>query len=517
MNRYQFILFLTLLLGTHILQAATPDKVYEIQLATYAAPDYQKFKSLFNTGYVYTAATESGLYKVMMGTYSSKYTAQKTLSAVQKKGFRDAFLVQKTLKEEDAVYVVQLATYDQQADIYWADWQRLSTQLVVQLSDDKVRVAVGPFYTQTEASEVQARLQRIGPKDIFIKKVSSEVLHEVGAFDIQRSPSYGQNSGTVRSSVKALQLLLAQQKLYDVPANGALTPKTKGAIIAFKANNEHYKRHSLLVKNKQATHQVEQYTLQYYINRIPQEPAKAAGGLKQFKNPIAKMFLAYLYFNGDVTVDNKNQQVNQLMNEALEEVFKGFRGKTRYDFSMKYAYEDLGQLLAHLKAVHEVLKVRPDIPCWLFQRHPQTAQDAFRPYWNSARDAYNVSNDCGSLLEQEALLVLLSVSEEFAANNEATSTLVQNNYLYVQPRPIPHQEIEQLEQWNGRLWNGLARLKNGKPLEQNMYIALRFSYYDALQELESHFMSKGLPGIEARSLGLKIIKNAVGTNLAAYL
>lgn len=517
MKIYQLFLFLALLFGASTAQAATPDHVYEIQLATYAAPDYQKFKSLFNTGYVYTKMTTGGLYKVMMGTYSSKAIAQKKLSSVQRQGFKDAFLVKKELKEEDAVYIVQLATYDQQADIYWSDWQRLSTQLVAQLSDDKVRVAVGSYYTRAEAEEVQARLQSIGPKDIFVKKVSEKVLHEVGLFDWQRSPSYGQNSGTVRNSVKALQLLLGEQKLYDVPSSGSLTPKTKAAIAAFKTTNDHYKRHLFMVRNDKTAYQIEPYTLQYYINLVPAEPVKAAEGLKQFKNPIAKMFLAYLYLNEDVTVENKGAKVNELMNSALEEVFKGYRGKTRYDFSMKYAYQDLEQLLNHLKAVHEVLKVRPDMPCWLLQRHPKAIQRAFSPYWNNSRDDYNVSNDCGSFLDQESLRVLLVVSEEFAANDKQQQTLMDINRWYVLPRPIAYQEIEKLEQWNGRLWTGLARLKDGKPLEQNMYTLLRFSYYDALQELESHFMNKGLPGIEARSLGLKVLKEAVGPNLAAYL
>ncbi len=517
MKMHQLFLFLALLLGASAAHAATPEKVYEIQLATYASPDYQEFAPLFNIGYVYTKATESGLFKVLMGTYSSKEFAQKKLAAVQRKGFKDAFLVARTLSEEDAVYIVQLATYDQQADVYWPDWQRLSTQLVAQLSDDKVRVAVGPFFTRVEAEEVQLRLQRIGPKDIFIKKVSDKVLHEVGQFDWQRVPSYGQSSGTVRNSVKALQLLLSEQKLYDVPSNGLLTSKTKAAIETFKKTNDHYKRHLLMVKSDQAAYKIEPYTLQYYINRIPEEPAKAAAGLKQFKNPIAKMFLAYIYFNEDVAMVNKTQEVNRLMNEALTEVFKGYRGKTRYDYSMRYAYEDLEQLLNHLKAVHEVLKVRPDMPCWLLQRHPKAVQTAFRPYWNNSRDDYNVSNDCGSFLDQENLQVLLLVSEEFAANDQQEQTLMDINRWYVLPRPIPHQEIEQLEQWNGRLWSGLARLKAGSPLEQNMYTLLRFSYYDALQDLESHFMEKGLPGVEARSLGLKVLKEAVGPNLAAYL
>jgi hypothetical protein len=499
------------------MSAQAQDYVYEIQLAIYATPEYKKFKPLHSVGYVYSMEMENSLHRIMMGTYSSKNTAKDKLKLVQRKGFKDAYIVKKELKEADAVYIVQLATYDQQADIYWSDWQRLSPQLVAQLSDNKVRVAIGPYYTRAEAEEVQARVQMRGPKDVFIKKVSENVLHKVEKFDLERSASYAQSSGAMRLSVKAIQELLIKEKLYNVASNGALTPTTKSAMIEYKKTNKRYILHRRMAEEMDLGYVVEDYTLQYYVNMIPKDPATAAAGLEQFKNPISKIFLAYIYLNGDLQAEDKTTRVNQLMNTSLEQVFKGYRGDTRYDFTMKYSYEDVGQLLQHLKAMYEVLKDRPDIPCWLFERHPKLMKKTFQPYWQNRRDDYTVSNDCGSFMDLEELRILSLVSEEFGDDKMTFNGIKGVNQLYIAPQPIPHQEIEALEKWNGKLWGNLKALEAGSPLQQNMYSLLRFAHYDALQVLETHFMLKGMPGIEARSLGLKIIKEIVGDNLVSYL
>jgi len=302
-----------------------------------------------------------------------------------------------------------------------------------------------------------------------------------------------------------------------VASNGTLTPTTKAAIIQYKKTNKHYILHRNMAGETTWGNEIEDYTLQYYVNMIPEDPRTAAAGLEQFKNPISKAFLAYIYLNEDLQVVDKTARVNQLMNTSLEKVFKGYRGDTRYDFSMKYSYEEIGQLLEHLKAIYEVLKERPDIPCWLFERHPKLMKETFQPYWQNKRDDYTVSNDCGSFMNLEELRILSLVSEEFAEDGSTVNEVAKINQLYVVPQPISHQEIETLEKWNGKLWGNLNALGEGSPLQQNMYALLRFSYYDALQVLETHFMFKGMPGIEARSLGLKIIKETVGENLTSYL
>ncbi len=511
----QHLLFVPFLLLSFLTLQAQ-DYVYEIQLATYASPEYKKFKTLHSIGYVYAAEMENGLSRIMMGTYSKRSTADRKLGLVKKKGFRDAYVVKKELKPADAVYIVQMATYDQQSDIYWPDWQRLTPQLTAQLSDSKIRVASGPYYTRAEAEEAQTRIQVRGPKDIFIKKVSSEVLHKITKFDLQRSPSYGQSSGGIRNSIKAMQEILVSENLYYAKPSGVFSPSTKSAIIKYKKTNDRYIRHRKMAEGMVPENKVEQYTLQYYINRIPNDAKTAAEGLKQFKNPISKVYLAYIYLHGDVVIANKTTTVNDLMNTALAQVFKNYRGKTRYDFSMKYSYEEVEQLIRHLKAMYEVVKDRPDMPCWLFDRHPKATKKIFQPYWNSKRDDYSVSIDCGSFMDAEEMRILLLISKEFASDEKPIKNINAINRLYVVPQLISHQEMEELEKWNGKLWRNLKVWAQGSPLQQNMYTLLRFAYYDALQNLETHFMHKGLPGIEARSLGLKILKESVGCNLDEY-
>ncbi len=504
------------LLGIASISLKAQTEVYEIQLATYAAPEYKHFHKLYKIGYVYTVAQNNGLSRVYMGTFAERSTAKYRLSLVHKKGFKDAFLVKKSIAEQDAVYVVQLATYDQQADIYWADWQRLSSTLSVQLSDSKVRVCAGPYYSREEAAAVQYRIQQRGPKDVFIKKVSRKVLHKVGQFDLQRSPSYGQQTGQVRNSIKALQGVLNTEGYYSAKANGQLTSSTKAAIIKYKKTNSRYLRSRASAENMDFDKDPEIYTLQYYINMMGTNPTTAAAGLVQFKHPIAKVFLAYLYLNKDIRTENKTAKVNQLMNTAMGQVFKNYRGKTRYDFSLKYSYEDLGQLLSHLKAMHEVVKDKPAMPCWLLERHPRATQKAFAPYWNNARDNYAISTDCGSFMDLEEMQVLFQISKDFANKEKEISNFMVANRWYINPQPLPHQEMESLEKWNGQLWRNLKTWSKASTFQSKMYTLLRFSYYDALQKLESHFMSKGLAGIEARALGLKLIKETVGCHLGEY-
>lgn len=504
------------LLWTHSTLQAQTEAVYDIQLATYAAPSYQSFHKLYQDGYVFSVLQDNGLSKIYMGTFANKNMANQELNIIRKKGFKDAFLVKHEILEEDAVYVLQLATYDQQADIYWADWQRLTPNLSVQLSDSKVRICAGPYYTMDEASEAKERLLASGPKDIFLKKVSSKVLHKIGQFDLERSPSYGQQVGNTRNSVKALQQLLHAEGLYEAKDNGAWTSSTQSAVIKFKKTNNHYIRHQAASGSLDFEEQPAIYTLQYYINLLPEDPKTAVKALKEFKHPIAKVFAAYAYLNGDVLIDNKITTVNQLTNTAMQQVFRNYKGKTRYDFSLKYSYEEVEQLLEHLKAMHEVVKSRPDLPCWLFERHPNIMKKIVAPYWNNSRDNYTVSTDCGNFMESEEMRMLYLISADFAAKEQPIDNFAALNRYYVAPTPLNFQEMEENEKWNGTLWKNLKSWSTESPLQTNMYTLLRFSYYDALQKLENHFMQKGFAGIEARALGLKLIRETVGINLKDY-
>lgn len=517
MKHYLILLLLTCA-SFQVAQASPPPTAaYQIQLGTFADPQYKQFQHLRSLGYVFALPQPNGLSKIRMGTYDSHKTASNKLVQVKAKGFKDAYLVKVPLEELDAVYIIQLATYDQTDDIYWADWQRISPNLCAQLSSSKIRVATGPYYTKEEANVVLERLQYKGPKDIFIKKVSSKVVHTVTDFEMNQSGLFENQKGIKRHSVQALQKLMTEQRTYFGNPDGLLGKNTSAAIGLYQSSNEKYQQYVLLAENESFSVDVEEYTLQYYIDMIAHDPQRANEGLREFTHPIAKVFRAYLHLNGDVPVADRTTVVNRLMHMASDQVFKYYKEKTRFDFSMKFSYEDLEQWMLHSRCILEAVKDEPAVPCWLFQRHPQIAAKAFAPYWNNNRDEYTMSSDCGSFFEFTEMKILMTIAKDFASDKaKGKARLAELNLLYANPLALDREEMKGLESWNGRLWQSLREWSTTSPLQQKLYSTLRFSYYHALIKLEDFYIEKGFSGLDARSLSLKALKYSVGCALDEY-
>ena len=57
--------------------------------------------------------------------------------------------------------------------------------------------------------------------------------------------------------------------------------------------------------------------VQYYVDLIEADPAEAEMGLKSLGTPAAKVYLAYMYYEGKATVSNPSEVVNSLLQEAL--------------------------------------------------------------------------------------------------------------------------------------------------------------------------------------------------------
>jgi len=488
------------------------ENVYSIQVASFGDPQYKDFRNLRSIGDVYATPAPYGMQRIMMGSYTSYSTASRKLDAVKRKGYKDAFISSTEVHEEDAVYIVQLTTLDQKDDIYWHDWKRVSTDLCAQLSADKIRIAAGPYYTKEEAEEVKNRLVGKAPQDMFIKKVSSKVIHSISDFEIKGAPK---SPPIARSSVRSLQQSLKNGGYYTSSVDGLMGSNTQDGINNFKGANETYQKYEMLSRDRLFEPGVEEYTLQYYINMIEKQPFVADQGLREFQHPLAKVYRAYMYLNGDVP--NQRHLINGLMHEAIAQTFTNYTLPTQYDFSMKYAYEDLNQLIKHLRAVHEAVKDEPAVPCWLFERHPQATSEAFAPYWNSDRDAYSISSSCGSFFETNEMRVLMAIGEDFASQEKGylmnMGTLQE---LYANPQALPLDEMQKLEEWNEKLWVSLDQWATGSPLQDKMHTALRFSYYDALRVLEDGFLFKGFSNKDARGLGLKVLKYSVGCSLDEY-
>jgi len=494
------------------LQAQTTTNAYFIQIASYTDPQMKQFESISKFGYIFSELQDNKLYRVMMGTYSSYNAAKKIQTQLQAKGFKDAFVVQVPIVDEDGVYIVQIATLPQKAPIYWGDWQRLSPQIMVQMSDDQLRISRGPFYSKEDANKAMADIQQKGGRnDVFVRVVSSKFLHPLSPLEIARNDV---NPKAERYSIKAIQAALGQSGYYSLSIDGKWGENTQKSLDAFRAKDEIYLKYKTLAAQQKLVKEVEQFTLQYYINLIDKNPMGADEGLKQFQHPLAKAYRAYIYLNGDLQIENMQAEVNSLMNSAAEMTFKGYRQKTRYDFNMKYSYDNIAQLIKHLRAIHEAVKDEPDVPCWLFRRHPALSAEAFALYWNSERDEYKISSDCGSFLDlpQMQMLVVMANDLEASTNNNIHKI----NELYAYPMPLSHSEIKDLENWNAQVWKCMDNSGAKNPVLYRMHKSMRVIYFDSLRGLEDYFLKKHFSIQDARALGLKVIKQAVGENFEAY-
>lgn len=498
---------------------STGEAIYQIQIASLVDPQYKDFQKLSKIGYIFAVELENGLTRIRMGSFSSKTLANRKLQQVRAKGYSSAMLVKVELPEKDEVFIVQLASFDQQDAIPWSRLLSLSPNLCAQLSNDKVKVAVGPFLQRASADLQLRSLKGKARDDIFIKKVNLNSLHKVTAFETgQAEPSKGSGSASlVRNSVKGLQKTLNKEALYTESIDGRIGPATEKAAQAFENQNKRYGNYKLLAQ-KQPQSEVKPLSLEYYINLIPQKPFSAEEGLQGFEHPMAKVYLAYLYLNGEVHVPGKEKIVNDLMNQAIEQTFSGFRGKTRYDFDMRYAYEDVDQLIRHLRSIQSAVINPPAVPCWLFERHPEVTRDAFAPYWGTERDDYEVSSSCGSFFDIEEMRILNVVAKDFETGKGSQkganrATLAR---LYAQPSMRSSEEIKEIEAWNSDLWENLDRWAEVSAMQKSMYQVLRYSYYDALIALENHFMNKNFSLSQARALGLYALKALIGCRVDEY-
>ena len=499
--------------ATSVLPA--PAELYFIQIASHTNPKFKDFKKVRSIGYLFEERTSNGISRIMMGAYTSKAHAKQKLAQVRAKGFKDAYLSKRTIKKEDAVYIVQMATVNQTDAIHWAHWERLAPKLCAELSDKKIRIASGPYLTKSEADMALAKVKKKGPKDAFVRLVSNKKIHQVTAFEKQTAASYKKKTKTARASIKILQQLLKAQTLYTDKVDGYWGPNTQKGVQAYKTSRINYKKYELLAQSSLYENKVKDYSLQYYINEVGNKPHVADEGLKQFEHPLAKVYRAYMYLNGDVP--KQKAQVNTLMHEAIATVFSDYQGDTQYDFSMKYAYEDLDQLIKHLRAVHEAVKDEPDVPCWLFERHPHISAIAFAPYWNNNRDKYSVSFHCSPFMNMPEMRIAVTIAMDFSSNPTTyEGNLAKINQLYAAPQLVDREHAEKLERWNDQLWKGLQQWGLGSSLQARTYETLRFAYYDALRKVEDWYVNRGFSTSDARSLGLQVLKYALGASLDAY-
>jgi hypothetical protein len=319
-----------------------------------------------------------------------------------------------------------------------------------------------------------------------------------------------------RNSAYVLQTILKEEKYYKSSLDGFYGKGTKLAYETAKNSNRQIQKYRILSEYMNNVSVDSGNKLQEDINNLWANSQSAMAGLDVSDSPLAKAYQAYFL----MVYEGIDQRVNDLMNGAIKTAFAGKKVTNipRFDYNATYAYNDLDQLLLHLRYIHEVSNEDVKVPCWMFQRHPGAALRAFDA---KGSNDFLMAN-CGGFNEWEEIRILQAMAQDLSVRklmNKDTLAMAQSTMsrLYLAPKSPSTADTKALNDWNKKLWLGIEGWAIQDPMLIDIQIALKIIYYQSYVLLEDHFMDAGFSAAEAKTLALEALQAAVGYHLDRFV
>ncbi|MGB1121646.1 MAG: hypothetical protein ACPG3Z_06600, partial [Saprospiraceae bacterium] len=402
MKRFSGILLLTLLFAFQSMAMNTPKEIYSIQIGVFSEPQAEHFQFLTDLGMVYLEnVPNSQLKKVMVSKFEDKATAVQFLEKVQNKGYSDAFIITRTIDDTKIVKTVQLASYTIGEKIDLSDAKTLG-KVYLHIKQDEVRVLIG-FYADITSAKIALDKARVnGFPSAFMKDTDIIWLQPATSFEenylnlgkvkarkvANVNPNLNLNSSAknktnngdpvAKASIAGLQEALKDSKKFKGNVNGIYNDDTRNSLKEFQDNNEMYQLYATRAIDEPTviTARGDVTSLQGNIELIEFNPTVAAENLQKFQHPIAKVYLAYLYFTGKVPTPS-DREIDFLMNNAVNQAYANFNGRARFDYTKQYAYTNLQTIFQHYAYIAHVSDNNPKVPCWMIKEHNYELSQAF--------------------------------------------------------------------------------------------------------------------------------------------
>lgn len=568
LHHWYYTLALLLLWAYSPLQAASdlPPHYYTLQLGAYKAPMPQQFVDISAQGYVHLEAAGAH-QRVLLGQYFDKAAATLALQAVQDKGFPDAFVAQRDITADAMVYSIQLKSFEQYTDIQWADWKAYD-QLYLLHSNEEVKLLT---YATPDLTLINRQLQELrknGISGAFIKYINRALLLPAGAFEqaanqpaphtfnpndpdnvarggevvafqargitFQDAKVLTQQQATApsviaryqtaqRESVRTLQATLEAEVPLPGADQGVFDEATSDALSSYQMRDPQYARYRLMAQQQlEVTERGS--SLQHFVNIVHDNPRIAQNGLSADDHPMAKAYLAYMYFTEKATPPagspSRAALVDQLMQAAINGVFKRpeYKGLTPIDLNKTYRYDNIQLLIQHLSLLQDAMQDPPALPCWLFEAHPQEAAPLFGRL-------YAMVSGCGDFMEWEEYKVLQLVSSALDPvvhdpKNEADAQQLRayaarRAQLYLAPT-VSAGEAQIIETWHTNLWKGLDAWSAQDALHAKWLRPFKVAYFDAMVKTENHFIERGFTPDESRILSISVLRTVVNYHMEHF-
>lgn len=464
-----------------IIQIATLPKGTEINWARYA-----------DAGTLYVLL-ENNLIKITVGIFDDARQARAQVSAIRKKGFKDAFV-----KVLNSVYLHELGAFE---------------------TGNAIKKPLIPFQFEDGTPIVDMESTRPDdynntsyyPERSTAGQETSSTWTRRGAETTVKTMALPNIRGDVkRRSALDLQKVLKAQGSYTAGLDGYYGNGTKSAYQNFIQQDFDYKKYQLLAKAMPANTTTSGDRLQRAINNLPNNPA----GVEGYPNALAKAYQAYVLFI-QLGPDNT---VNNLMNTALKEAYLNTPPQMvpGFDYRATYAYNDLTQLILHLYYTHAAPGMNYTVPCWLAERHPKEVAAANANFMGTTLPM----QDCNQFGEWEEINILAAMATDLALapidpSIKAKAAAARSSILLTQ-QPLSNDLSAELERWNNQLWQGVSAWANADPLHARIVTALKVAYFQAEVRLEDHFMDKGFRQAEATGLALATLRSLVGNELDRF-
>jgi len=549
---------------------------YTIHVGAFIKAKISDFENIRQYGYLYSQQLNS-LQQVYIGDYETEIAANEVMQKIKAAGYLDAFITRRNLDDGNTVLVVQLATEKSGDEINWAKYVKAGPLLAL-ITGNSVKVLTGPFEDLNSAKQQLKVIKKAGFSDAFMKNVNEVLLHAVTDFETGGSVQIPDNFETVvfqekeiadkkpvsikpevttrpkaeaipksydvitmmpkatlapkttpvpkirknvkRTSVLKLQEVLKSSGNYKSSLDGLYGPGTAKAYDQMMANNREIQKYKLLAKYAPVEKPKPKVSpLQKAINSLIDDSANALKTLQGSKAPIAKAYRAYAKF----VSSGPQKAVNDLMNASIKEAFQAKKLKNRppFDFTVTYAYNDLGQLIKHLRYIQSAAEKEIAVPCWIFQRHPEEALAAYEPYQNLSPASYRIQ-DCAGSLDWESLKLLETIVNDLNPSPEKSDAAVladnqsKRSRIILAPKPLQKNDYHKIDNWNTSLWNGLKKWEASDALHNRMTMPLKVAYFQSWALLEDYFMDKGFSSKDARGLSLCVLQTIVEPGLNSY-
>lgn len=572
MKRFSGIL-LTLLFAFQLMATNAPKEIYSIQIGAFSQPQAEHFQFLTNLGIVYLEnVPNSRLKKVMVSKFDDKSVATEYLNKVQALGYEDAYIVTKTLDDSKTVKTVQLGSYTIGDSIDLSKAKQLGN-VHLHIKEDKVRIMIG-FYPDITSSKIALdRARANGFPSAFMKDTDLLWLESLTSFeedylklktvqtreipktyneekkniptiktgDLNSTPSSNLNSIPIisknidnlevkkevptngKASVAGLQEALMVGKHFDGNVNGVYNNDTRNSLKTFQENDEVYK----LYETRAAAEPIavsakgDISSFQGNIELIEFNPTLAAQNLEQFEHPIAKVYIAYIYFTKKVQAPS-GRIVDFLMNDAINQAYTNFDKPARFDYTKEYTYSDVQMILQHYAYIAHVSENNPKIPCWLVKEHNQELSQAFAgltPPEFTDCEGFERIKEVRILKAMAQDMDLLSDVERLENHKaELQAYKARCTELYLNPKKISLPEQELYQMWNTNLLKAIERNKEADPLRNDILTAFKVTYFSVYDKLENHYSIKmKVEEDQAKALALATLYALVNYNLGDYI